>query len=108
MRRMRERVRFRLRMLALTLVAGLLLSAPVQANSSPSSRNASSGFWPRAAFDILVLRPLGLVSSAVGATFFLPVVLISIPNGPAGREEAWDRLISAPLQLTFERPLGDF
>ena len=57
---------------------------------------------------MVVLRPLGLVSTLPGAALLLPAVLVSIPNGPEGREEAWDLLVGRPVQRTFQRPLGDF
>ncbi len=99
---MSKRMRSALRALVATLVAGLLLplAAAAQAESSPS-RYAK-------AFDAVVLRPLGFLTTVIGVVFYVPAVLVSIPNGPEGREEAWDVLVGEPAESTFQRPLGDF
>ena len=94
---MRERLRSCLRVAAMTLIAGLVLSAPAQA-ASP---------WA-VGFDIVIVRPLGFASAVVGAAFYPIAVLVSLPNGPEGREEAWGIFVTAPMQRVFERPLGDF
>ena len=85
----------------MSLIAGLLLAAPVQADPQPPSP------WALA-FDVGVLRPLGLVSAVVGAVYYPVAVLVSIPNGPEGREEAWGLFVVAPMGRVFQRPLGDF
>lgn len=82
------------------MIAGLLLAAPAQADSDPHVGEKI--------FDAVVLRPLGFVSTVVGVVFLVPAVLVSLPYGPQGREEAWGLFVEAPVARTFRRPLGVF
>lgn len=56
--------------------------------------------------DILLVRPLGLVSMVCGSVIFL----VSSPFSALGgnTREAWDRLVVDPTKFTFDRPLGHF
>lgn len=56
--------------------------------------------------DFLVVRPLGIVATAVGAIFFV----VSLPFSALGgnTKDAARKLIVAPAKHTFARPLGDF
>ena len=58
------------------------------------------------AFDLVLLRPLGLVSTVVGSVVHVVGLLFSIPGGNAG--ETGEILIKEPAKYTFVRPLGDF
>ena len=55
--------------------------------------------------DLVVMRPLGIVATAVGAIAYV----ISLPFSLAGgnEEEARQKLIIEPAKYTFTRPLGD-
>ena len=59
---------------------------------------------PAMMFDLVVLRPLGLVATAVGTAFFIVTLPFSILGGNTG--EAASKLVGAPLKYTFVRPLG--
>ena len=56
--------------------------------------------------DLVVMRPLGIAATAVGAVAYV----ISLPFSLAGGNEAEARqkLILEPAGYTFRRPLGDF
>jgi hypothetical protein len=54
--------------------------------------------------DIFFARPLGLVGSALGFTFFIVSLPFSITSNSGA--EAADQLVTQPLRYTFERPLG--
>lgn len=84
-----------------TLIAGLLLPAQVHAGFQ-------APHFVSVGFDLVLLRPLGLVGAAAGALLFLPAALVSAPNGKQGFDEVKERFISEPVQNTFRRPLGDF
>ena len=86
---MRERTGSSLRAAVMTLIAGLLLPANV-------------------GFDVVVLRPLGLVATAVGAVLFVPAALLTAPNGRDGVDTALKFFIIEPAKSVFQRPLGDF
>ena len=56
--------------------------------------------------DIIAARPLGLVATVGGTLVFL----VSLPFSALGGNtpEAWDSLVVAPAEYTFQRPLGNF
>lgn len=55
--------------------------------------------------DLVVLRPIGIVATAVGAVIYV----ISLPFSLAGgnEEEARQKLVIDPATYTFTRPLGE-
>lgn len=56
--------------------------------------------------DAVLVRPLGLVAIVLGAGIFV----ISLPFSLLGKNvgEAGSKLVVAPAEFTFVRPLGDF
>lgn len=56
--------------------------------------------------DLLVARPLGLVSLVVGSTFFLVSLPFSATGGNIGT--ASKKLVIEPAKFCFNRPLGEF
>ena len=56
--------------------------------------------------DLLLARPLGLVGSVVGLAVHGVGLLFSVPGG--NYAEAGEILVEAPLNYTFNRPLGRF
>lgn len=58
------------------------------------------------AVDLVVVRPFGIVATAVGAVLYV----VSLPFSLAGgnEREACDALLVEPAKYTFKRPLGDF
>jgi diacylglycerol kinase len=56
--------------------------------------------------DILILRPVGLLATAVGAIVQGIGLPVSLLGGNA--KEAGDTLVVAPAKFTFVRPVGDF
>jgi hypothetical protein len=58
------------------------------------------------AFDLVVLRPLGLVSTLVGSVMFAAGLIFSIPGDNV--EESGQLLMKDPAKFTFGRPLGEF
>ena len=57
-------------------------------------------------YDTIVLRPIGIVATAVGSVFWL----ISLPFSAAGDnvDTATEKLVKEPAAYTFKRPLGEF
>ena len=96
------------------LVAALLLPGSALAEPPADTGMTAAEFGKRAAagfavgFDLLILRPLGFATTAVGAVFFIPAVVLSAAGGSEVREEAFDLFIYIPAEYTFRRPLGDF
>jgi hypothetical protein len=58
----------------------------------------------RRAYDLLALRPLGLVQVAVGAAVFVAAYPVSVLVN--GEDEVRDICITGPVDQTFRRPLG--
>jgi hypothetical protein len=57
-------------------------------------------------FDLCVVRPVGIVATAVGAVFFV----VSSPFSALGDniDAAGEKLVKEPAAYTFKRPLGEF
>ena len=57
-------------------------------------------------YDMIVLRPAGVVATAVGSLFWL----VSLPFSAAGDnvDTATQKLVKDPAAFTFGRPLGEF
>jgi hypothetical protein len=56
------------------------------------------------AFDLVLLRPLGLVQTAVGAALFAVFYPVSLVTG--GSDHVVDYCWKSPVHQTFQRPLG--
>jgi len=83
-------------LLSVTLAAGPALAA-AQGNDQAPRADAMI-------FDALLLRPLGLVSTVFGGAVFIVSLPFTVGSGSTGA--AVDKLVGAPLQYTFTRPLG--
>ncbi|MGZ6249067.1 MAG: hypothetical protein ACXWMC_05585 [Syntrophales bacterium] len=57
-------------------------------------------------FDLLLVRPLSIVGSALSTGFYLVTVPITYPSGVS--EQAARLLVEAPWRYTGMRYLGDF
>jgi len=57
-------------------------------------------------FDFFVVRPVGIVATAVGTVAFVISWPFSALGGNAGT--AGQKLVSEPAAYTFSRPLGEF
>jgi hypothetical protein len=55
-------------------------------------------------FDFLVLRPFGLIGTAIGTAAFIVSLPFSLPTKSA--DEAAQKLVVDPAKFTFARPLG--
>ena len=55
--------------------------------------------------DILLVRPLGIVATAVGTVVFVASLPFSLLGGNVGK--AGKALVVEPFSFTFNRPLGD-
>jgi hypothetical protein len=75
--------------------------APEQVEAEPLNPAA-------AAFDVLIVRPFGLVVVPVGVAAFIPAALLTAPNGLDSLQSALDYFVIGPVNYVFRRPLGDF
>jgi hypothetical protein len=58
------------------------------------------------AADVVIARPVGMVSIAIGFGFFVISSPFSALGGNIG--DAWHTLVASPAKFTFTRPLGQF
>jgi hypothetical protein len=58
------------------------------------------------ATDLVIVRPVSIVTVLLGFGFFLVSSPFSALGGNVG--EAWDIMVVKPVKFTFARPLGDF
>lgn len=59
------------------------------------------------AFDLVVLRPLGLAGLSVGAVLFVPAAALSAAD-PDSFEDAKELFLLHPAENVFSRRLGEF
>ena len=75
------------------------------AGSAPAYAESSAEAAGRAAFDLVLLRPLGLVQTVVSGAMFVPTLPIAAALGRT--DELVEICWSQPVAQTFRRPLGD-
>ena len=97
----------RIRTLLATLTLGLSLGlAPAAAAQAPPSAGPTLG---AKIFDASVVRPLRVAAVAVGAVFFVPAAMVSMPvGGMDALDQAYEKMIGDPYEAAFIRPLGEF
>lgn len=81
-----------------------IVTAPVSAKSE--SAVAQTDIRLAMAVDLVLVRPLGMVGTVLGATGFI----VSLPFSAAGGNaaEAARKLVVEPVKYVFARPLGHF
>nr|MBC8359898.1 hypothetical protein [Candidatus Desulfatibia profunda] len=75
----------------------------VAADSQPSHGDVSAGAMT---VDLLLIRPVGIVSLVLGSAVFIVALPFSALGGNTGK--AAKKLIAEPAKFTFNRPLGEF
>lgn len=87
--------------LAFALTLGWSGLASADATESPTGDRGAD-----MAADLVLVRPLGLIGAVLGTVGFVVALPFTLPSGSAGdTAKAW---IGAPLEYTFNRPLGEF
>jgi hypothetical protein len=83
------------------------LASPVGAYDQPSGE----GTEPSTAAvvgDLVLVRPVGLVSTVVGSALFVGTLPFSIWGGKKDIGHTADKLVVEPATFTFDRPVGEF
>ena len=88
------------------LAAGLALAmllppAPVLAQSAAGTGDRGTDM----VLDLLILRPLGLLTTALGSAAFVVSLPFTLPSGSTGAAAC--EMVKEPFAYTFTRPLGD-
>ncbi len=58
-------------------------------------------------FDLMVMRPVSLLTIAVGGLLFLPLAPVALLTVPGEMGTVYENLIGAPVRFTFDRQLGE-
>ena len=74
---------------------------------SEASKQASLNSAFDTGFDLIILRPLGVVALAGGAGLFVPAVIFTAPGGSEGVNDSVDIFLTTPWRDLVDRPLGD-
>ena len=99
------------------LITGLLLPVQGQAvgpDDSDSQKIDYAAMGQRVGhgfaigFDAVIIRPLAVCATVIGAALFVPVFVISAAGGAEARDEAFELFIQLPAKSVYERPLGEF
>jgi hypothetical protein len=105
---MEEKIMFRLakKSLVIVTIAAMMimpLATTAVAEEYFEAEDPSGGAM---LFDVTVVRPVGIVATAVGCVFFV----VSSPFSALGGniDTAREKLINDPAAFTFKRPLGEF
>jgi len=90
-------------MMAISLA--LLLVTAIQPPAMANERGTESGDDVAIIFDLIILRPAGLVATVGGTAIFICSLPISLPTLSVGK--AFRALVVNPAHYTFVRTLGD-
>jgi hypothetical protein len=97
-----------LRKLMIFLVAAALIFIPAGSGVMAQSGFDQEKISPDLAMagDILFVRPIGIVGTAIGTVLFI----VSVPFSAAGgnTEQAFKKMVAEPAEFTFKRPIGVF
>ena len=83
----------------------LLLAAP-SAGMAEDTLSVSGDKATDMVVDVLVVRPLGLASTAIGTVLTIVALPFTLPSGSV--KASVETLIEKPAEYTFKRPLGEF
>ena len=84
--------------IAMLVVCALIVS------TAPAFGESTDGMGIVA--DVLIARPVGLVSVVFGTVMYVVSLPFAIPSGSV--DKAGQLLVADPFKYTFYRPLGDF
>lgn len=82
-------------------LATMLSTAPLLADSGAGTGDKGTDM----VLDLLILRPLGLLTTGVGSLAFVVSLPFTLPSGSTGAAAC--ELVREPFAYTFSRPLGE-
>ncbi|WP_235026897.1 hypothetical protein [Cognatazoarcus halotolerans] len=94
-------LRGRLAGMVLAATISVLSAGPVLATDDTVTGDRGADM----AIDLVVVRPLGLAATVVGAVGWVVALPFTLPTGQAG--ETAHQFVGRPFEYTFNRPLGD-
>ncbi|HEY8123201.1 MAG TPA: hypothetical protein VII78_17910 [Myxococcota bacterium] len=84
-------------------VAAVLLAGPVAAENQFNDVEASH---TGPMFDVLVMRPIGLIGLGVGAVLWLPAAAMTAAIQPTELNKPTEYLLKRPYRYVFDDPIG--
>jgi len=90
---------------AIAAIVVLVMLSGVCSAEMYAKETANAPSAEEMALDVVLVRPLGIVSLAAGTAFFIVSLPFTIPSGSVGA--AARRLVAEPFKFTFTRPLGE-
>ncbi|MBI5236408.1 MAG: hypothetical protein HY886_09215 [Deltaproteobacteria bacterium] len=88
--------------LAIVLILALMATAAPVSSFAQAERPEPSA--TEITFDVLVIRPLGIAATVVGAGLFIVTLPFALPTGGVGLSAR--KLVADPFTFTFLRPVG--
>ncbi len=92
------------KLIAILILAALVTLPSKPAYASETAENEETG-GTAIVLDVLLARPLGIASLAIGTAIFFIALPYTIPSWTIGRSA--DKLIAEPFKFTFLRPVGN-
>jgi len=93
------------KLFSIAVVCAMLTATAPAALASASSDGRELGDDTAILLDLVLFRPLGLVTTVGGIAAFVVSLPISLPTLSAGK--TYNALVIGPARYTFVRPLGD-
>ena len=93
------------KLIAVLTLAALLTLPSASADASNLSSDYEETGGAAIAIDVLLARPLGIASLAIGSVIFIVALPYTIPSWSVAK--AADKLIAEPFRFTFLRPIGE-
>jgi hypothetical protein len=105
---MKEKIMFKIakKSLIIAMIAAMIIMPLATSALAAEYWEAEDPSGGEMVFDFVVLRPVGIVATAVGSVFFV----VSSPFAALGGniDTAKEKLVKDPAAFTFKRPLGQF
>ena len=105
---MKEKIMFKIakKFLIIAMIAAMIIMPFATSTLAAEYWDEEDPTGGEMMFDFVVLRPVGLVATAVGCVFFVVSSPFSALGGNIG--DAGEMLVKDPAAFTFKRPLGQF
>jgi hypothetical protein len=105
---MEEKIMFKIakKSLIIVMIAAMMIMPLATTTFAEEYFEAEEPSGGAMMFDLAVVRPVGIVATAVGCVFFI----VSSPFSALGGniDTAGEKLVKDPVAYTFKRPLGEF
>ncbi len=81
-------------------------AATAMAQSGGGGYNEEKGGAGSMIFDLVLLRPFGILATVAGSTLFIVSLPFTAVGGNTGT--TYEKMVEKPAKYTFVRPLGQF